>query len=68
MLETVSLEVDFLLNKPPKKTSGAKIIHQNLAANPNNFASTPALAKALTPKVPATKLPIPTAAVLSPDL
>ena len=61
-------EVDFLLNNPPSKTSGANKIHQNLTANAKSLANTPALANALTPKVPATKPPIPTAAVLSPDL
>ncbi len=58
----------FLFKKVKNATIGAKITHQNFIANANNFARTPALAKAFTPKVPATNPPILTAAVLSPDL
>ena len=61
-------DVDFLLNSEPRKTSGANNTHQNLTANANSFAITPAFARAFTPNVPATKPPMPTAAVLSPDL
>ena len=57
-----------LFANPKIAAIGAKIIHQNLARNGRNFANIPTLAKALTPKVPATKPPIPTAAILSPDL
>ena len=55
-------------NSEARKINGANNTHQNLTANANNFAITPAFASAFTPNVPATKPPIPTAAVLSPDL
>ena len=64
---TISPDEDFLLKSEPRNTSGAKITHQNLTAKANNFAITPAFARAFTPNVPATKPPIPTAAALSPD-
>ena len=64
---TASEELLFFA-KPKIATIGAKIIHQNLAKNGRNFANIPILAKAFTPKLPATKPPIPMAAILSPDL
>ena len=57
-------ELSFPLKNFPKKAKGANNIHQNLAS----LTRIPVLAKTLTPSEPATKLPIPTAAILSPDL
>ena len=45
-----------------------KSIQPNFNRRGRNLANAPALAKALTPSVPATSPPIPTAATLSPDL